>query len=228
MQFSSEAEMATNTVMIKLNNSLFLGEGSHRATYRHPDDKKKCLKIVKAGSLEKRRKNNSKWYKRLRKLSSFDETHKDLQAYRQFKDNEEKLKHIPRFYGMVETSLGSAMLLDLIINEDGSPALSLADHLKSGKNRDELREALIVLGTHLIKRAIVVRDFSMGDLLVRENRDGNLKLYVIDGLGGTELIPFSKVPFFARLKATRKVQRFYGKVTQSYPDLALPAGRTRD
>ena len=208
--------------MIDLNDSLFIAEGSHRATYRHPSDETRCLKVVKEGSLEKRRKNNRKWYKRLRKLSSFDETHKDLQAYRQFKDNEEKLKHIPRFYGMAETSLGSAMLLELISNEDGTPARSLARRLESGENRDELREALIVLGTHLIKHAIVVRDFSMGDVLVRENRDGKLKLYVIDGLGGTELIPISKVPFFAQLKATRKVQRFYEKVMQGYPGLALP------
>jgi len=208
--------------MIELNDNLLIGEGSHRATYRHPDGTNRCLKVVKEGALEKRRKNNSKWYKRLRKLSSFDETHKDIQAYRQFGTNENKLKHIPHFYGMVETSRGSAMLLELIRNEDGSPARSLRPLLESGQDKDKLKNALIVLGKHLIEEAIVVRDFSTGDILVQESMDGELKLFVIDGLGGKELIPISKIPFFARLKAARRVHRFFEKITQSYPDLVLP------
>lgn len=76
--------------MINLNDNLFMGEGSHRAAYRHPDDESKCLKIVKEGSLGKRRRTKMKWYKRLRKLSSFDETHKDRQAYKAFGTNPKK------------------------------------------------------------------------------------------------------------------------------------------
>lgn len=209
--------------MITLNDSLFIGEGSHRAAYRHPEDDRKCLKIVKEGSLEKRRKNNKKWYKRMRKLSSFDETHKDLQAYRQFGSDEEKLKHIPHFYGMVETSLGPGMLLDLIMNENGTPARTLANHLESGENRNRLTEALNALGKHLIMFSIAVRDFSIGDIRVREGLDGSLTLFIVDGLGGSEFIPLSKIPFFARLKATRRVDRFFGKIMQNYPDLELHA-----
>ena len=207
--------------MIELNNSLFIAEGSHRAIYRHPEDKRKCLKIVKSGSLERRRKRNKKWYKRLRRLSSFDETRKDLQAYRQFGTNTEKLKHIPRFYGMVETSLGPAMLLDLIVNEDGSASRPLGSHLESGKNRGPLKNALLDLGQHLIAQAIIVRDFSIGDVMVREGVDGNIALFVVDGLGGSELIPLSKIPFFARLKAIRRVERFFEKIMKRYPDMEL-------
>ncbi len=207
--------------MIELNDSLFIAEGSHRATYRHPADDGKCLKIVKSGSLEKRRKRNKKWYKRLRRLSAFDETHKDLQAYRQFGTDEDKLKHIPRFHGMVETSLGPAMLLDLVSNEDGTPALSLRDYLNSEKNRNSLKEALVELGQHLVAQAIVVRDFSIGDVMVRKELNEEIKLFIVDGLGGSELIPLSSIPFFARLKAARRVDRFFEKIMQNYPDLQL-------
>ena len=207
--------------MITLNDSLFIGEGSHRAAYRHPEDDHKCLKIVKEGSLEKRRKNNKKWYKRMRKLSSFDETHKEIKAYREFGADAEKLKHIPHFYGMVETSLGSAMLLDLIVNEDGTPAQKLLSHLESGQNRKQLTRALIALGRNLIKFSIVVRDFSTGDIRVREGRDGSFSLFIVDGLGGSEFIPLSIIPFFARRKAARRVHRFFEKIMKKYPDLDL-------
>jgi hypothetical protein len=211
--------------MINLNDSLFIAEGSHRAIYRHPDDSGKCLKIVKKGSLEKRRKKNKKWYKRLRRLSSFDETHKDIQAYRQFGSDTDKLKHIPRFYGMVETSLGSAMLLDLITNEDGSPSKTLAYYLKSGENRPLLEQALFILGEDLIASSVIVRDFSAGDVMVRKNLDGSFMLFIVDGLGGSELIPISKIPFFARRKAARRVDRFFAKLMRQYPGIRLQRQR---
>ena len=207
--------------MITLNDSLFIGEGSHRAAYRHPEDDRKCLKIVKEGSLEKRRKNNKKWYKRMRKLSSFDETHKEIKAYRKFGTDEEKLKHIPHFYGMVETSMGSAMLLDLVLNEDGSVAHTLSSHLESGGNRIQLTEALNALGEYLLTFSIAVRDLSAGDIRASENPEGKLTLFIVDGLGGSEFIPLSIIPFFARRKAARRVHRFFEKIMKQYPDLNL-------
>ena len=207
--------------MIELNDSLFIAEGSHRAIYHHPVDAGKCLKIVKEGSLENRRKNNKKWYKRMRKLSSFDETHKEIKAYRKFGTDVEKLEHIPHFYGMVETSMGSAMLLDLVLNGNGSVAHTLSSHLESGRNRDQLTEALNTLGEYLLTFSIAVRDFSAGDIRVSENHAGKLTLFIVDGLGGSEFIPLSKIPFFAQRKAARRVHRFFEKIMKQYPDLEL-------
>ena len=57
--------------------------------------------------------------------------------------------------------------------------------------------------------------------MVREGRDGRLKLFIIDGLGGKELIPLSSIRYFARLKAERRVRRFYSKILAHHPDLSL-------
>ena len=217
---STESVYSDLVEPIPLEPSLFIAEGSHRAIYHHPEQADKCLKIVKAGSLEKRRQRNKKWYKRLRKLSSFDETKKDLQAYRQFRKRNTDLSHIPRFHGMVKTSLGPAMLLDLVTNEDGTPARSLASHLESTE-KVRIAAALTALAAYLMESAIVVRDFSIYDVMVREGRDGSLKLFIIDGLGGKELIPLSSIRYFARLKAERRVRRFYSKILAHHPDLSL-------
>lgn len=206
--------------MIELNKYLFIAEGSHRAVYRHPDRPDRCLKVVKPGSLESRRRNNKKWYKRLRRLSSFDETHTELNAYRRL-NSRKSIRHIPLFHGMVETSMGQAMLLDFITNEDGSTARSVAQHAQSGLNKKELEQALQTLGHYLIESRLVVRDFNASDLMVKEHSNGHLTLYVVDGLGESELIPISKIPYFARKKATRRVLRFFGKVMRQYPELNL-------
>ena len=205
---------------VELGPELFLGQGSHRAVYRHPEMPGKCLKVVKEGTLEKRRKNNKKWYKRLRPPAWFDETRKDLQAYRLFERKKTDLAHIPRFYGMKATSLGPAMLLDLVTNEDGTVARSLAHHLTSNDHAI-VEKALTELADYLINSAIAVRDFSMHDVLARENRDGSLTFFIIDGLGGKELIPLSSIPFFTRMQARRRVRRFFQKITALYPDLSL-------
>ncbi len=209
---------------IQIDEGLFLGEGSHRAAYRHPKDPGKCLKIVKPGTLEERRKKNKKWYKRLRKVEAFDETRKDLKAYMQLEGDEKKLSHIPRFHGMVETSMGPAMLLDLVINEDGTSAKPLINHLDAQGSKERIRNSLLELGRHLIDSAIIVRDFSIGDVMVSECMDGSLKLYVVDGLGASEFIPLSRIPYFAKRTAARRVDRFFGKIIRAYPEMDLPCG----
>jgi len=207
--------------MIKLNNTYFLAEGSHRAVYRHPTDSTKCLKVVKPGSLEKRRQRNKKWYKRLRPLSSFDETHKEVKAYTMLKNQNKSIKHLPKFYGIVSTSKGPAMLLDLIMNTDGSPSHSLTTHLNKGEEVELLKEALSELKKYLITQAIIVRDFAASNIMVQKSGTGTLTLFIVDGLGTSELIPFSRIPFFARLKAKRRVDRFLEKLIRRYPALHL-------
>jgi hypothetical protein len=213
-------------VMIELDPSLLIGEGSHRATYRHPDDPALCLKVVKPGTLEIRRRNNRKWYKRLRPVESFDETDKDLKAYGRLKPDSDVFKHIPRFYRMVETSHGPAMLLERITNEDGSPSRPLKFYLEQTGSHAQLRSAILTLGNHLIACAFVIRDFHIKDVMVSERSDGTLRLYVVDGFGASELIPFSRIRYFARRTATRRVQRFYDKIMRHYPDITLTKKET--
>jgi hypothetical protein len=131
------------------------------------------------------------------------------------------MEHIPRFYGMVETSLGPAMLLERIVNEDGTPARTLKSHLESGSNPDHIRNALLTLATNLIATSIAVRDFSVWNALVLEKETEEFKLFIVDGLGGSEFIPLSIIPHFAKRKAIRRVNRFFAKVMQDYPGLDL-------
>lgn len=208
--------------MIELNDTLFIAEGSHRATYRHPSDPHKCIKIVKSGALEERRKRNKKWYKRLRPLSAFDETQKEIKAYSYFGNDTRKLDHIPQFYGMIHTSLGPGMLLELIALENGTPAPKLVELLREKRHTNAIRDALITLANNLISSSTAVRDLSVHDMRVRKKPDGTLKLYIVDGLGGSELIPLSNIPLLARYKAIRRFNRFFRKIMQDYPELDLP------
>ncbi|QBG46588.1 hypothetical protein EGM51_03945 [Verrucomicrobia bacterium S94] len=205
---------------IELDESLFISKGSHRETYRHPQDENMCLKVVIPGSLERRRSKNRKWYKRLRSLSKFDETNKELPAYQEIERQGIQMTHIPKFYGMVDTNRGRGMLLELIQNEDGTRARSLRDHLDQAKDINRYEKPLLELGQYLIESALVIRDFSVRDLLVKEFRDGHLKMYVVDGFGGHTMIPLNRIRIFAHAAARRRVRRFFRNIAQRYPGLS--------
>ncbi|MEI6891166.1 MAG: YrbL family protein [Pontiella sp.] len=207
--------------MIELDENLLIGRGSHRETYRHPEKEGLCLKVLIPGKLELRRSRNKKWYKRLRRLSQFDETNKELEAYKRMGKLQIPMTHFPKFYGMVETSRGRGMLLDLIENEDGTAVRSLKQHLASAADCSIYTKPLEELAQYLMDNAVVIRDFSIGDLLVKEFGDGQLRVYVVDGFGGYTMIPLTRCRAFARLAVKRRVKRLFRVITNQYPTVSL-------
>ncbi len=184
-----------------------ISSGSHRVIYAHPTDENRILKITNFETLRGRRAT-SKWTKRIRPLATFDETNKELKALRLWhkKYGDAIYAHIPRFYGMVETSKGLAMELDFIHNE--GKVTSLRGFIKENGKTDAIRKAVDDLGRFITKYSLIIRDFALANVAVKLV-DGQPVLYIIDGYGSSELIPVSRIPMIARQKAKRRFRRFY-------------------
>ncbi len=193
--------------MIEITSQEPIASGSHRSIYIHPHDENRILKITNFEILHRRRQN-SKWTKRLRSLKTFNETHKELKALQLWhkKYGDAIFAHIPRFYGMVETSKGMAMELDFIHND--RKVTSLRAFIKQNGKTDAIRKAVDDLGRFIEKYSLIIRDFALENVAVKL-QDGQPVLYIIDGYGVSELIPVSKIPFIARKKAVRRFQRFF-------------------
>ncbi len=193
--------------MLEITSHEPIATGSHRSIYIHPHDENKILKITNLETLRARRQH-SKWTKRIRPLRTFDETHKELKALRQWhkKYGDSIYAHIPRFYGLVETSKGLAMELEFIHN-DGR-VMNLKAYINENGKTAAVKKAVDDLGRFIEKYSLIVRDFSLANVAVKVV-DGAPVLYVIDGYGTSELIPVSKIPIIARRKAKRRFQRFF-------------------
>ena len=130
--------------MINLDGLQPFAEGGNRQCFIHPNNSYRCLKV----SLEeqsKKVKQNAPWYKKLRSEKSFDDNLREQKAYDQRalrKDNSDKWKHLAKWYGMVETSIGPASETELIRDNQNNIASTLETYLFSYGMTDEIKIAL--------------------------------------------------------------------------------------
>lgn len=180
--------------MIELLPSHFIGKGRTRSCYRHPGDPAKCIKIDRrphGGPTEK----EAAYYAKLPRI-------RPGLSY----------THIPRFYGMVETTLGRGGVFDLIRDEtSGEISRTFLACIAAGEvSADDphwLEAHRSYLKT-LYQEAVIIRDFNPGNLCVRRMRDGSYRLITIDGIGHRFILPFSDHwLWFARQKLHRQVNR---------------------
>lgn len=157
---------------------------------------------------DKRRRKGLKG--RLKPARSFDE---NRQEQRTLITLERQIgpafnEHVPRYLGMIDTDMGTGIQVQLVRSHDGAIALPLKQHLWERGRTQALDQALEEFGRCWIEHRIPSRSLLLHNLVV-EDRGGQepLKLWVIDGLGNSDLLPLARwSKRLARRKAERKVR----------------------
>lgn len=187
-------EFTNLMIMIQLAPELLVGKGKTRSCYVHPDDPDKCIKIDhhKTGGPTSK---EAAYYNKLARIRP------DL-----------SYTHIPRFHGFVETSLGRGGVFDLIRDEtDGQISRSLTSYLAAGEVSAEdpkWRQAHCCYLETLFDEAVIIRDFTPGNICVRKLRNGQFHFVTIDGIGHRDLIPLCDYSrWFTRRKIRRHLER---------------------
>ncbi len=151
--------------MIDLSNATLIGSGHERVCYRHPHHPDRVIKVTRPGATGRDQNRIDHYY-----LASLE--HRGVPAI-----------HLPRQYGMVETSLGDGLVLDCITNADGGIAQPVLTLLRTGAlGMDTVHAMLAELYDHLLAHSVVMVDIGLGNLVGRTH--GNTwQAVVIDGLG---------------------------------------------
>jgi hypothetical protein len=169
-----------------------IGVGKERACYLHPRDSTKAVKVQK-GEFKKQTQRELKFYRTLqrRKMNNF--------------------KHIPQFYGKVQTNLGEGFIVDLIKDFDGNISRSLYWFIEQGYPISEFNPYLEDLKQYLLQNLIVFNNRrSPFNLLFKRVSDCEARIVVIDGLGDHAAINwFDVFGYFARRKINRRWARFF-------------------
>lgn len=124
---------------IKLAGISHFAEGRTRLCYIHLGDPARCIKVVKPGAIEKKKRKRN--YRRLLPMSFFNPNLNEWRNYKRLERVElsEQQRHIPLCYGFVQTDMDPlALVTELIRNADGSIALPLT----SGHIRNDTTAAL--------------------------------------------------------------------------------------
>ncbi len=191
---------------IDLTTWRFIGEGSERKCYQDPKNPAHLIKISP--------KQNAK------------QTLREIAYYQYLIDHNIPFDHIPHFYGKFEQDgfIGIEQELILDFPDSKERALRLGEYLDlplSDADIAELHQALTHLKNYLMKWNIVVSDLQISNVVIQKNKDG-MRLVIIDGLGGTELIPLSYwFKSVCRKKTVRHWAKFCRKITRRNPKVTF-------
>jgi hypothetical protein len=178
--------------MVDLSRADFIGKGSSRVCFVHPEDHNKCIKIAYSGNLRVV-SEEMKYYRRyLRRGVSWD--------------------MLARTYGFVDTSLGRGVVFSLAHDFDGEISKSLDFYLR-GENghfsKDDLGLALMEFKAYLFNQRILVRELKPDNLVYQRLSSGRGRIILVDGIGNNELLPVANyLTIFARRTLSRKWRKF--------------------
>ena len=188
--------------------------GGNRLCFVHPDDDNVCVKVAHpdVSLADKRKRKGLKG--RLKPASAFDENaaeQKTLTRLRQ-RIGPALDEHVPRYLGMVDTDLGLGIQVDLIRSQDGRVALPLKQYLWTQGRTAALDAALETFATYWVTHRVPSRALLLHNVVVQDTGTV-LKLWVIDGLGNSDLLPLATLSqTLARRKAERKIADLYQRV----------------
>lgn len=196
--------------IIALDPGSLVGRGLHRECFVHPENPSRCIKIVVAGTGDENRREQAYYASLARRGVSWE--------------------MLPRFHGLVLTSLGEGAVFDLVRDYDNRVSLTLGHYLASRQlsqlHGAELRRALDRLKGYLLENRIITMTLKPKNILFQLETAESGKLVIVDNIGNSDFIPLAN--FSARLawwKIERKWRRFEHSLLRDYPgNAALQRG----
>ncbi|MDX1599772.1 MAG: YrbL family protein, partial [Marinobacter sp.] len=184
-----------------------------------------CLKVLRPENIEARFHRQS-FVKKLLGKRRIDDNVQELKAHQQSAIHqlvaqgqaETVWRHLPRFHGSVQTSLGTANVSELLQDEQHQPAETLEQYLQRHGLDQPMQGAVRRFCEWLQNTGILTRNLLPHNLVLVE-REHQPELYLVDGLGAPT-IPgkLAAVPAWRRRYIARRIQRFYLRIEWELSD----------
>lgn len=204
--------------MIYLSDQRPFASGGHRLCYVHPEDDGKCIKVLRPETQGHLVKNRYRFPRNLRSSKHYDDNQREKRAYvyvDSFKASD-VWKHIPHYYGCVETDMGSGGVTQLIRDFDGeiSQPLSLRlAQMTTGQLDEPCQASIEEFKTFLCSTLFLFRGLTPHNVLSVRISDKQERLFLIEGFGPPEYIPLVRfIPLLAKNKIKRKFKKFEQRI----------------
>lgn len=193
--------------MIILKESQAFAHGNHREVYKHPDNPKRCLKLM-----TEHWKDSPRWQranilgKIFRPHTYFNENESEYQFSKATKKKigTHAADFIAIAHGYVESDRGQVLEVDLIADDNGETSLSLKEFIWRYGLTEPCETAIEKFWTQLHEHWVFVQA-RPDNLSIKELDDGSLQIFAIDGYAYTQFIPLAK--WFLKEK-NRKLAKF--------------------
>ncbi len=167
-----------------------VGEGDERSCFFLPKHPHIVLKISQKGKDK--------------------QTRREIKYFNFLLNKKVPFSHIPRFIKKIQTEGYIGFLQERILNENGKESITLAQYLQtiSPANMKAKTEILTLLADffrYLYRYNIIPCDIQTDNLLLKETAS-HKKLFIVDGLGNTDIFKTSQYfPWRGRKKIIRKI-----------------------
>ena len=199
--------------MIDLNGVKPFAEGGNRRCFINPQNPNQCLKILHPGLLDKINKTRP-WYKKARTLESFDDNLREKDGYEQRalkSKNPDIWKHLAKWYGLQETTLGKASVTELIVN-NGQIAETLEHYLLNKGLTEKIKKSLQSFEYWLKEHLVLTKNLLPHNLVLKEDKD-ELVIKIVDGLGCHSFIPLPQnFNIFAKLYVNKRIKLMWQRI----------------
>ena len=188
---------------LQLDDNLLLGEGRHKVVYAHPEDNKKCIKIMKD--------------------AADTELLRELKYHKILKKRGKKLSMMVQYYGEVETNLGHGYIFERIMDFDGSPSREVSAIFEDRENTEKVLGCTVQDVLHkfhklLMEEKVVVSNIDSYNYMLQRTSPSEYTIRVIDNIGTPAHLPLAYYfDFLAGRHIQKYWQRFVKRYSQKYP-----------
>lgn len=187
--------------MLTLREIEPIASGSSRLVFRHPENPRLLVKVLRPKTPEKK-----PWFKVKRRFGPYlglvRECEEFVAAHAAHGSSQPFLQTV---VGLEKTDYGLGVVLEAILDPKDNLAPTLWALINSGRYDDRARAALEVFFLKLLDSSVVIADLHPGNLVYAEAETENPYFVLIDGFGVSNLIPFKA--WFPRLNSRSKAKR---------------------
>ena len=193
--------------VLKINEELFIGSGGHQATYIHPIDRTKCIKIPH--------------------MADDGDVRKEMRYRRICASKLEKSRLVTEFFGTVETNLGLGYVFERVLDYNGKTSRDMKKFLPTTRPDTETLQriwtVLLTFKSDFLRENIAIVDTDIENFMVQEPSPGVYRERIVDNIGTPVLIPLVYwFDFAAAWKAKRYWNRIAAWLAENYPEISPP------
>ena len=193
--------------VLTINEELFIGSGGHQATYIHPIDATKCIKIPH--------------------LPDDKDVRKEMRYRESCAKKLENSRLVTEFFGTVETNLGLGYVFERVLDYDGKTSKNLKDFLPKtkpdAKTLQRIWTVLLNFKSDFLRENIAIVDTDIENFMVQEPAPASFRVRIVDNIGTPVLIPLVYwFEFAAAWKAKRYWNRIVAWLAENYSEVIPP------
>lgn len=193
--------------VLEINEELFIGSGGHQATYIHPIDVTKCIKIPHT--------------------ADDGDVRKEMRYRRMCAAKLEKSKLVTKFFGTVETNLGLGYVFERVIDYNGDTSRDMKNFLPKTypdpRTLQQIWTIMLNFKSDFLQESIAIVDTDIENFMVQETAPSSFRVRIVDNIGTPVLIPLVYwFDFAAAWKAKHYWNRIVAWLAENYSEVITP------